>query len=612
MKAKINNSQFSKDTGLVFRMLKACDIKYSALILPLFLALCAAALEGFSLSLLAPALDMAVQGVVDAKKESWLVRQLQDVISVFHIADTKKILGMIVAVIFLSEALKYYLTYLSTVQIAKLVHAFSHSIRVKLFSTYLGFGKLYFDSHSRGEMYQIITTNTRVVGMSLKTTHHAIFQLITLLIYILMMFVISWHLTIFTMLVFPTLHFLAEGRISRIRKTSQSMAASTSTLGRKISNALASIPLVKLYGTEEKEEHAFFEVSKRIQTSEDEIDKLALMLEPLRDSVVLICIALLVAFIWIVSAATNAIGVGKYLVFILLLKRSARFFGALNSSRANFAEIFGPLTQIEEILYKKHQTYSVPSGHLIFDKLKTPIEIKNLNFNYPDKSLSLNNISISIKNGKTLAIVGRSGAGKTTLINLIARFYDCPEDSIIVNGKDLRSYTLGSWSKKIAMVGQDSFLFYASLRENLAYGTDEVTDKSMHDALEKAGMLEFVSSLPQGLDTIIGDGGVKLSGGEKQRVSIARAFLRDPEIIILDEPTSALDSQTEKEVQKEIDQLCHGKTVIIIAHRLATVKHADWIVVMESGRVVEQGSLSDLTKYNGQFKKYWDAQTLPV
>jgi ABC-type multidrug transport system fused ATPase/permease subunit len=207
------------------------------------------------------------------------------------------------------------------------------------------------------------------------------------------------------------------------------------------------------------------------------------------------------------------------------------------------------------------------------------------------------------------AIVGQTGSGKTTLINLLMRFYDIPKNSIKIDDDDIKDLTIKSLRRYIAIVSQETQLFNESLRTNLVYGLDnEISDEEAISALKKARLYDYVSKLPEGIDTFIGDKGVKLSGGEKQRLAIARALLKGSEILILDEATSSLDTKTERLIQEAINEAIKDKTSIVIAHRLSTIKHADKIVVLENGNVAEQGTLKELLKMKGLFYQYWEEQ----
>jgi ABC-type multidrug transport system fused ATPase/permease subunit len=250
----------------------------------------------------------------------------------------------------------------------------------------------------------------------------------------------------------------------------------------------------------------------------------------------------------------------------------------------------------------------VQSGDEIFAGLSKDISFRNVQFAYVPGRAILKNVSFAIQKGGMTAIVGPTGSGKTTIISLLMRYYDCAPGSIFLDGKDIRSFTLESYLGKVAFVSQDTLLLHDSLRNNIAYGMSEVSEERLMDAMRRARLLDLVASLPHGADTLIGDRGVQLSGGEKQRVSIARALLKDAPILILDEATSSLDSQTERLIQEAIDDAVVGRTAIVIAHRLSTIKNADHILVMEDGRIVEEGTRDQLMQNRKLFFHLWEEQ----
>jgi subfamily B ATP-binding cassette protein MsbA len=227
---------------------------------------------------------------------------------------------------------------------------------------------------------------------------------------------------------------------------------------------------------------------------------------------------------------------------------------------------------------------------------KQKIEYKNVNFEYLKGKPVLKNINLSINKGETVAFVGNSGGGKSTMVSLLERFYDVSSGQIVIDGTDLRDYDLESLRNNIAVVFQDNYLFDASIKENILLGNQNATEKQLQTAVESACLADFIKELPQGLDTKIGESGSMLSGGQKQRVAIARAFLKNAPIVILDEATSALDNKSEAIVQKAIDNLMKDRTVFVIAHRLSTVRHADKIVVINYGKIVEKGTHEELIK----------------
>jgi subfamily B ATP-binding cassette protein MsbA len=237
------------------------------------------------------------------------------------------------------------------------------------------------------------------------------------------------------------------------------------------------------------------------------------------------------------------------------------------------------------------------------------IEFKDVNFEYVKKVPVLKNINLSIRAGETVAFVGNSGGGKTTIVNLIPRFYDVKSGEILIDGTNIKDFTLQSLRQNIAVVFQDNFLFSGTIKENILLGNKDATDEQVNQAVKMAYLEGFVSSLKKGLDTVIGERGVLLSGGQKQRVAIARAFLKNAPILILDEATSALDNKAEAVVQKAIDNLMQDKTVFVIAHRLSTIQNANKIVVINQGEIAEIGSHEELLQIeNGAYKTLYEMQ----
>jgi subfamily B ATP-binding cassette protein MsbA len=235
------------------------------------------------------------------------------------------------------------------------------------------------------------------------------------------------------------------------------------------------------------------------------------------------------------------------------------------------------------------------------------IVMKDLSFQYDDEPI-LTDINLTVPAGQILAIVGPSGAGKSTLINLIPRFFDIEQGSICIDGKDIRDFTLQSLRQQIAIVTQHTILFNESIRNNIAYGDSHKSDEEIRAAADAAHALSFIDKLPEGLDTIIGESGMMLSGGERQRLSIARAILKDAPILVLDEATSALDTESELEVQKALENLMKNRTTLVIAHRLSTIRHADRIIVVKDGHIVEEGTHDQLMTLSGEYENLYSMQ----
>ena len=248
-------------------------------------------------------------------------------------------------------------------------------------------------------------------------------------------------------------------------------------------------------------------------------------------------------------------------------------------------------------------------GEKVLEKAQGDIEFKKVSFDYNDKETVIKDLSIQIPKGKTVALVGPSGGGKTTLCHLIPRFYEVDRGEVLVDGENIKDYTLSSLRSAIGLVQQDVFLFTGTIKDNILYGKPTATEEEMKAAAKNAHIAEFIEGLAEGYDTWIGEKGVRLSGGQKQRLSIARMFLKNPPILILDEATSALDNESEKIIQKSLTALSKGRTTLVIAHRLSTIRNADMIIVLSDKGVEEQGSHDELyAKNDGLYKRLYDAQ----
>lgn len=295
-------------------------------------------------------------------------------------------------------------------------------------------------------------------------------------------------------------------------------------------------------------------------------------------------------------------------MYLLTLFRMLPSIGKLNGLRSKFANSV-PSIQLVEAFLRQDNKPIMAQGTQIYQPLTRNIQFENIWFKYPtSRDWILRGVSLNLPKGTTLALVGSSGAGKSTLADLLPRFYDCLEGRILIDGQDLKSFDLPSLRQAMGIVSQETFLFNATVYDNIAYGCDGVTFNDVVSAAQRANAYEFIEQLPQGFDTPIGDRGVMLSGGQRQRLAIARALLRDPDILILDEATSALDTVSERLVQKALDELSRDRTVLVIAHRLSTIKNADQIAVFDQGEVVEVGQHDELLAQDGLYAKLYKMQ----
>jgi len=376
----------------------------------------------------------------------------------------------------------------------------------------------------------------------------------------------------------------------------------------QVLDILGSIPLVKAYSQEQTAARSYEAVLREAEDVAVRRDRVMSLRYPVEEVVILLVMLVVQAVVVYIEGDFRPGDLAAFGAFLLILQQALPDYKYLSLFTLKVSEEVPRLEAVAG-LFDDDGKYIVPSGPREFGGLSRSIRVRGLSFQYKPGVDILRDISVEIPAGKVTAIVGRSGVGKTTFVDLIARFYDCAPGSVFFDDVDVRVYSLPSLHARMAIVSQDVWLLNRTLRDNLTFGLDRhTTDEELLGALHDVDLRDFVDGLRGGLDTEVGDRGVQLSGGQRQRVALARALLRDPDILILDEATSALDSVVEQRVARAIQQRVRGHTLIVIAHRLSTIRDADQIVVMEEGRVVENGGWSELLKRDGVFRQLHDAQ----
>lgn len=430
---------------------------------------------------------------------------------------------------------------------------------------------------------------------------------LVLLVYAAIAVCISWQLTVASVLLFGLMAVGLSTLNRRVRESSFPVSQARGEFTAIASEFINGIRTVQAFATQDYERRRFYRASDEMATTAIRANNQITIVRPLAEAIASTILIGMIVVGMGVFVSSGALEVGALLTFIFLLFRLVPAIQEINGSLAGMSSLQGSVQAIEELLRRDNKPY-LTNGYRPFPGLQRAIEFTSMDFGYDHDSLVLQNITLTIPKGQTVALVGASGAGKSTLADLIPRFYDPTQGTICFDGVDLREFDLTSLRKRIAVVSQDTFIFNASVRNNIAYGLEGVSDADVMQAAKLANAVEFIEDLPQGLNTVLGDRGVRLSGGQRQRIAIARALLRDPEILILDEATSALDSVSERLIQASIEKLSVGRTVIAIAHRLSTIANADKVVVMEQGQIVEQGTYQELLALRGKLWNYHQMQ----
>jgi ATP-binding cassette, subfamily B, bacterial MsbA len=577
-------------------------------LLPTALSLLAAVCDAISMALLIP----LAKGIIE---KSFVFLDNVPVLGfLFAEVNTRMyfpnsaVFAMLIAIIFTCAILKNVFLYFSHLTTSSRTETLLHQLRSCIFERYLKCGKLFFDRTNFGHLSQVLLSAPRDFKLLFLTFPHLLTSIFTLLLYLGIMLLVSWKFTILICVAFPAMFFSLRYLIHRIRTISVILAESLKRMHERAFNILSCIILVKEYAHEKSELKTFLRLSEEERALRIRSDRFLFLLEPIQESIGLVVLLLMISITALFIFKFSGTSVAGFLVCFVIARKAFTLFPAFNKTRSEFAKMYGSIHRIFDI-FDDGNKFMMADGTKTFSSLERGIELKQLTFSYVSGVDVVKGISCFIPKGKMTAIVGPSGSGKTTLIQLISRFYEAPPASIFIDGQDVRDFTFQSLRSSIAIVSQDALLFNDSLRANLDFGLNgKVTEEVHAEVMRKARLKQLLDQLPDGLETLIGDRGVKLSGGEKQRVSIARAMLKGSEILILDEATSSLDTLTERLVQEAINEVVKGKTSIVIAHRLSTIRHADKILVIEDGRLVEEGPLDFLLEKRGKFYEYWRAQ----
>lgn len=454
-----------------------------------------------------------------------------------------------------------------------------------------------------GDLINSLGTEVAQAAAAIRTAINTITTTATVLVFIALLLAISWQLTLAS----TTLLFLVSLANHHFVKRAQTYGRELSEQSRNYSVALLEIlngiRLVKATGHEAKEHSKLSQLIRQREKAEFQSQSNNALVGPINEMAGIITVLAIVIlgqqFFHDQMTSLSTV----LLTYLLLLFRLLPFVSQLNSLRSSFASTSPSVAIVHDFLRRDNKPF-MQSGSESYRPIQEGIRFEGLSFAYPGhENLVLNNINLWLPRGTTLALVGSSGAGKSTLADLLPRFYDPTGGRITIDGTDLKVLDPRDLRRSMGIVGQDTFLFNDSVRNNIAYARQDATDNDVIEAAKRANAYEFILKLPQGFETTIGDRGVMLSGGQRQRLAIARALLRNPDILILDEATSALDTVSERLVQQALEELSRDRTTLVIAHRLSTIQKAHQIAVLDKGRVVEVGSHADLLRKGGYYAR---------
>ncbi len=597
----LKTSSFWQDNYLIVKAFKPF---YLTAIVAVFFIILAAVLEAIGIGLIASLL----QGLTNPN-QSPLQTGIQW-LDVWFLASQAgaqeriwRISGLILFTVWIRATFSYLGRYCAKLCEIGLVD----NLRKGIFQQFQNLSLSYYTQTRSGELINTFSAEVSHLSFAFNELILFVTKSCVILAYTCAMFVISWQLTLVTVLLFSLLAAGASNWIRRVRQASFEMTSASGELAAKTTEFVAGIRTVQAFWTQEFERKGFDVVAQKFASAWLKTSTISGLLQPLMEA---LATTILVAMILVAVStliSSGSLHVVSLLAFLFALFRLLPIIANMNSSWGMIATHSGAFRAIHELLRTDDKAY-LADGEKEFPGLNQAIEFVNVDFGYEDGKLVLHDINLIIERGKMVALVGASGSGKTTLADLLVRFYDVTSGKILIDNIDLRQYSLGSLRQNMALVSQDTFIFNTSVRENIAYGLENIDEQAIIEAAKGANAYEFILQLPEGFDTKLGDRGVRLSGGQRQRIAIARALLRNPEILILDEATSALDSVSEGLVQQSLEKLATGRTAIAIAHRLSTIYKADKIIVLEEGRIVEQGGYQELLNRKGKLWKYHQKQ----
>jgi len=465
----------------------------------------------------------------------------------------------------------------------------------------------FYDNQKTGHLVGRVTKDLEEIG---EVAHHGpedIFvAVMTFVGAFALMFAVNVKLALITALIVPMTGFIAGRYGSRMTKTWKSLFSRVGEFNARIEENVGGIRVVQAFANEDHERRLFARDNANYRRTKLEAYRIMTASMSLSYfSMRLTQIVVMVAGTYFVidGQLTN----GEFVSFLLLVNVFFRPVEKINSVLESYPKGIAGFRRYTELLDMEPDIVDAQDA-IDIENLRGEIHYDDVSFGYGPNKRVLEHINLTINAGETVAFVGPSGAGKTTISSLLPRFYETDAGSITIDGIDIRHMTLSSLRREIGIVQQDVFLFAGTIRENIAYGRLEAPERDILEAAHRARLDEMIAGLPAGLDTIIGERGVKLSGGQKQRLAIARMFLKNPPILILDEATSALDTETERAIQQSLAELSVGRTTLVIAHRLATIQNADRIVVVDESGVAEQGRHKDLVAADGIYRRLHDAQ----
>ena len=570
-----------------------------------------------SIAMLAPILGILFDNqkdVMELKAFAFDKDTLSDIFN-YYITYIKHTYGLSTTLIFIgiiaiiATALKTGFSYLASYELIYVRNGVVRDIRRNIYAKILSLPLPFFSDERKGDIISRMTGDVQEVEGSVMSSLDMLFQSpILILVYLTAMLIMSWQLTLFVFVLLPIMGLLI-GRVGKnLKRHSWEGQTKMGEILAMMEETLSGLRIIKAFNAEKKMKKRFSDENEQYRRIQNRLMRRRSLAHPMSEFLGTIIIVIILWFGGTLIITGQGTLTGE--VFIMYI---GLFYSIINPAKNltnayyNVQKGLAAMVRIDEILLVESSIKELEKPKVITEFTQA-ITYKNVNFWYNDSKQILKEVNLSIQKGTTVALVGQSGSGKSTFVDLLPRFYDVQQGEIAVDGTDIRDLSFFNLREFIGNVNQDPILFNDTIYNNITFGVEEASREQVEEAARIANAHDFIMQSENGYETIIGDRGGKLSGGQRQRLSIARAVLKNPPIMILDEATSALDTESEKLVQEALDNLMKNRTSIVIAHRLSTIKNADMICVFHEGEIVENGTHDELLKMNGVYTKLYNMQ----
>ncbi|HTN45173.1 MAG TPA: ABC transporter ATP-binding protein [Flavipsychrobacter sp.] len=563
----------------------------------------------FSLVSVAPVLKILFTADKETVKGDGLLAKAQQFVTDLILQyQPMRALILVVSVIIIATLLKNLFLYLSRYILMPIRNNVLRRLRNDLFLKTISLPIGFFTEERKGDLISRMTNDINEVELSIMATLEVfIREPLTIIFTLASMIIISPQLTVFLVLFLPVIGLIISIIGKSLKRRSTLAQEQLGDMLGVLDETLGGLRILKAFNAEKQQYGKFSRINDLIYRTRNQISLRQELGSPLSETVGVIAVGVILWYGGTLIFSGQTTMTGEWFIgYIILFTQIINPLKNLSNSFLNIKKGSAALERIEHLLNATNVVKEAEHPRQIND-FESTVHFKNVSFHYGDREI-LNDINITIEKGKTIALVGASGAGKSTLVDLVPRFHDVGGGILLIDGIDIKEYKIDDLRKLMGIVSQEPILFNDTIYNNITLGTEGATQAQVEEAARIANAHNFILQKPEGYQTIVGDRGTKLSGGERQRITIARAVLKNPPILILDEATSSLDTESERLVQNAINTLMKNRTCIVIAHRLSTVQHADEIIVMQSGKIMERGTHDELMQKSGHYRKLVDMQ----